>query len=229
MFILKLDEILTLALNGSHSLYIDGLAWTITHTSTWIPLALLLIYVLIRNNDLMGVCITVGAIGLCILLADQMASSICKPLFERWRPANDPLLMYSVDVVNGYRGGRYGFFSSHAANTMAVATFVALLMRHRLLTYWLYSWALLNCWTRVYLGVHYVGDLLVGSAWGIFVGWLVWRLCKSHSTTLKARRTQFACRPDFTSGGYSIGTVHLFISGIALTYLAIAIKAFTFN
>lgn len=226
---LKIDEFLTLALNGSHSLYIDGLAWTITQTVTWLPVGLLLLYVLIRNNDLRGVCLAVAGIALCILLADQVASSLFKPLVARWRPSNDPYIMYTVDIVNGYRGGRYGFFSSHAANTMAVATYVSLLVRFRPLTLWLYSWALLNCWSRVYLGVHYMGDLAAGTLWGILVGWAVCKLSLRYFPTFASRRKSFATRPNFSQGGYSIGSLHLLIAGLGVSYLYIAFHAMFFH
>lgn len=220
--ITQLDQTLTLALNGSHSLYVDTLAWTATQTSTWLPLCLLLLYLIIRNNDLAGVCGTVLALGLCILLADQMASTVFKPLVGRYRPTQDPLLMYAMDVVNGYRGGRYGFFSSHAANTMAVATFLSLMIKERTLTCWLYSWALLNCWTRVYLGVHYVGDLLAGTLWGIFVGWFVFKLWLRWCPGIGERRKRYTGLANFTQGGFSIGSVHLLISGLAVTYLGMS-------
>ena len=220
--LLQLDQTLTLALNGSQSLYLDSLAWTATHTSTWFPLMLLLLYLIIRNNDLVGVCGTVLAIGLCVLIADQVASTLFKPMVGRFRPTNDPFIMYAIDVVNDYRGGRYGFFSSHAANTMAVATFLALVVRERTLTLWLYSWALVNCWTRVYLGVHYIGDLTVGTLWGLFTGWMVYRLWLRYCPGIAERRKRYTELANFTPGGYSIGSVHLLISGIALSYLYIA-------
>lgn len=226
--LLHLDEILTLVLNGSTSLYMDGLAWTITQTATWIPVAVVLMYVIIRNNDLPGVLLTVLAFALCILLADQMASTVFKPLVARFRPTNDPFIMYSIDVVNGYRGGRYGFFSSHAANTMAVATFVSLLIRHRPLVFWLFSWALLNCWSRVYLGVHYIGDLTVGTLWGVFVGWAVWRVWRHYQKRYTTRYLLFAMRPGFTFSGYSISTVRLLVATLALTYLLITFRALFF-
>lgn len=220
-----LDQILTLALNGSQSLYADALAMTVTQTVTWLPLTLLLLYLIIRNNDLTGILCIILGFGLCILLADQMASTVFKPLVARYRPSQDPLLMYEVDVVNGYRGGRYGFFSSHAANTMAVATFFSLLVRNRTLSLWLYIWALLNCWSRVYLGVHYTGDLLVGTLWGILVGWGVYSWGINRIPGLRQRRQLISTRQGFTPGGYSTASVHLFISGIALTFLSVAFTA----
>lgn len=177
--LVHLDQTLTLAINGSHSLWLDGFALAVTATITWLPAALVLIYVIIRHGEMKEILLTILAIGLCILLADQIASGLFKPLVARPRPTQDALLMLRVDVVGDYRGGAYGFFSSHAANTFAVATFVGLLIRHRLLGLMMTVWALLNCWSRIYLGVHYLGDVLVGICCGILVGWLVyWGFCR---------------------------------------------------
>ena len=121
-----LDQRLLLLLNGSNSLFFDHLMNGITSTVAWIPVAVVLFYVLVKNNSMREVGLIVLFLALSILLADQFSSSFCKPYFARFRPAQDPLLMYLVDVVDGYRGGRYGFISSHAANTFAVCIFLAL-------------------------------------------------------------------------------------------------------
>lgn len=215
----NLDQALTLWLNGSHSLFADGIAWTATQTLTWVPAMLLVVYVIIRNNNLTGIAVTLLSIALCIVLADQVASTVFKPLVARYRPSNDPFIMYAVDVVHGYRGGRYGFFSSHAANTMAAATYLTLCIRHRALGWWLYAWALLNCWTRVYLGVHYVGDLLVGTLWGLCVGWSVYKLSRRFFPQLADYDARYAHRAGFTSTGYSVQSAWLIISGLAATYI----------
>ena len=215
----NLDQALTLWLNGSHSLFADGIAWTATQTLTWVPAMLLVVYVIIRNNNLTGIAVTLLSIALCIVLADQVASTVFKPLVARYRPSNDPFIMYAVDVVHGYRGGRYGFFSSHAANTMAAATYLTLCIRHRALGWWLYAWALLNCWTRVYLGVHYVGDLLVGTLWGLCVGWSVYKLSRRSFPQLADYDARYAHRAGFTPTGYSVQSAWLIISGLAATYI----------
>lgn len=225
-----LDRTITLFLNGSNSLFIDGLAWTATQTATWLPLLIVLLYVVIKNNNLGGVLRVVLGIALAILIADQVASSIFKPLVERWRPSNNPEFMYAVDVVKGYRGGNYGFFSSHAANTMAVATFLAFTIKNRVLTFWLYSWCLLNCWSRVYLGVHYVGDLLTGCLWGFIVGWAMYRFFiyrYEHQKNALPQQTSASISQVLTTH-YSLASLHIFIYALALTYLYIIFKALYF-
>ncbi len=229
----SIDQSLTLLLNGSQCVYLDQIALIATKTVTWFPLALVLLYVLVRHNNLVTLAWTIFAIALTILLADQVASSIFKPLVARYRPAQDPSFMYAVDVVNGYRGGLYGFFSSHAANTFAVATFVSLLIRNRTLALWLLSWCLVNCWSRVYLGVHYVGDLLTGALWGLFAGWVIYKLWQkyAHHTTLwkqcyKRNGTKFTSSENtLTSSGFSISSVRLLILILTLTYLYISLRA----
>lgn len=235
MNILLLDRYITLFFNGSQSLYVDGLAWYVTQTSTWLPLILVLLYMVIKNNDLSGVFRVVIGIALCILLADQVASSIFKPLVARWRPTNDPNIMYMVDVVRGYRGGSYGFFSSHAANTMAVATFLALLVRNKQFTFWVYSWSFFNCWSRIYLGVHYFGDLLVGCLWGGFVGWMVYRFI-IRKYEAKLQQQNYLCQEVATNlsvepslSGYSSRSVHCFIAALWLTYFYIIFRALFFQ
>lgn len=222
----NIDRQLTLAVNGSSSLFVDGLAVTATSTVTWLPAACILLYVIIHNNEMKNIGILLLSIGLCILLADQGASGICKPLVARWRPANDPQLMYVVDVVNDYRGGRFGFFSSHAANTFAVSIFVSLLIREYRLTLALFSWALLNCWTRVYLGVHYVGDITVGLLYGILVGGLVYWCCTHF---LPASRLHATNRNDLlTVTGYYVSDVSILIITLLVTYLYICFRALVF-
>lgn len=225
---LNIDQAITLFINGSHSLYVDGIALTSTHTSTWIPLIIVLLYIIIQGNNLRGVFLFIIAFLLCILISDQMASSICKPLFERWRPTHDPEIMYIVDTVNGYRGGKYGFFSSHAANTMSIAIFLSLIFKHKKLSIWLFSWVALNCWTRVYLGVHYVGDITVGLIWGTFVGYIIHKGYTHYLLKSKTDANTTSQSATLSSPSYSSRNKNLFIITIQLTYLYVLIRALFF-
>ena len=175
--IIHYDKQLLLLLNGSDSVFLDWMVMTLTNALTWIPLYLSLLYVVIKaNRNVREVLIILLASGLCVLLAGTIDDEIVKPLVARWRPGHDPEIGHLVDTVNGYRGGKYGFFSAHASNTFSLAVFFSLLMRQRLLTIGLVSWSLVNCWTRMYLGVHFPGDITVGLIWGGLMGWLVYRI-----------------------------------------------------
>lgn len=184
--LIHFDKQLLLLLNGSDSLFFDSLIMTLTTAQTWIPLYLALFYVVWKANRIpREIFFIIAAAGLCVLLAGTVDDEIVKPLVARWRPTHDPEIGSLIDTVNGYRGGNYGFFSAHAANTFSLAVFFSLLMRHRLFVCFMVGWSLTNCYTRLYLGVHYPGDITVGLLWGGFVGWLVYRLYCRVTTPAK--------------------------------------------
>lgn len=215
-FITNIDTWLTLLLNGSDSVMLDTIAVTATKTSTWIPLGIVLLYVLIRMKNWKNALLVILCVAIAITLADQMASGIFKPLVARLRPSHNPELQGVIDIVGDYRGGRYGFFSSHAANTCAVAVFLSLLFRKRIFTIAICSWAMVNSWTRLYLGVHYVGDIMVGLIWGALVGWIVFRLYRFLTLKVKLEGVELL---------YTEKRAFLLAEAIALTYAAIIIYA----
>ena len=175
--LIQFDKQLLLWFNGSESLFLDSLITTLTNAKTWIPLYLSLFYVVVKSNQTVrDVFLILAAAGLCVLLAGTIDDTIVKPTVARWRPGHDPQIGMLVDTVNGYRGGNYGFFSAHASNTFSIAIFFSLLMRQRLFTVFMVCWSLINCYTRLYLGVHYPGDILVGLSWGAIVGTSVYYL-----------------------------------------------------
>lgn len=221
----NIDTWLTLAINGSHSLWLDTFAMCVTSTATWLVAAAVLLYVIIRGGEMKDILIIVVAIALCVLLADQIASGIFKPLVGRYRPTNSPMLMLDVDVVNDYRGGRYGFFSSHAANTFAVTTFVALLIRYKQLTITMIFWSLLNCWSRIYLGVHYVGDIFCGIICGIVVGSLIYRMFRRFLPRYAVRHGGMLSGDIQTVTGFAISDVNLLIIVLYASFFYCTFKA----
>lgn len=189
--LIQFDKQLLLLVNGSDSLFLDRLVMILTNAKTWIPFYAALLYVVVTTHQkhLRDVLLILCAAGLCVLLAGTVDDSIVKPLVARWRPGHDPEIGMLVDTVNGYRGGNYGFFSAHASNTFSLALFFSLLFRQRLFTVFAVAWSLTNCWTRLYLGVHYPGDILVGLLWGALVGYGVYRLyCRLTLPAVYSRR-----------------------------------------
>jgi undecaprenyl-diphosphatase len=165
--LIELDKKLLLFFNGFHNPAMDTVMYYLTQTYFWIPLYLLLLYLVLKKfrNDswapLLGILLT-------ILLADRITAGLMKPFFERLRPSREPSLEGLVHLVDGYVGGLYGFASSHAANTFGTALFFWLLFRKEYKWVWtLFVWAAVMTYTRIYLGVHYPGDILVGGTIGI--------------------------------------------------------------
>ncbi len=225
-----IDKYLLLSLNGSDSLFWDGCMKVYTSMSIWAPLAIVLIYVLIKNNNIKDFFLLILMVGIVFGLTDLISSGICKPLFERWRPTRDPLLMYIVDVVNETRGKDYGFTSSHAANSFGIATFVMLLIKNRTLSFSLIIWASLNAFTRIYLGVHYPGDIIAGTAIGVLTGWGIYSLYKY----IKRKQARNAHRDwisgQYTRSGYLVSDVYLLLLVMYTTFALIpVISFFTFK
>ena len=172
--ILHIDTELLLAINGWHAPWADRLMWIVSAKETWIPLYLLLVGLLVWRYrkpamtsvkwlQKVPVCVVViVVIGLAVGAADFIASGILKDLVARPRPTRVPELEGVLHLVNGYRSGQYGFVSSHAANTMACGLLFSLIWRNKIATVGLMLWVAVNCYSRMYLGVHYPSDILGG-------------------------------------------------------------------
>ncbi|NJN42843.1 MAG: phosphatase PAP2 family protein [Flammeovirgaceae bacterium] len=169
--ILEWDKSLFLFLNGLHTAWLDPVMLLATKTVVWIPLYLLLLFLAIKKFK-KDTWIILLAITITITLADQITSGFMKPFFERLRPSHNTDLSSQIHLVDNYKGGLYGFASSHAANTFATAMFFFLVLRSSF-SYigLLFLWAGFMTYTRIYLGVHYPGDILVGSLIGLLCGW----------------------------------------------------------
>lgn len=189
--LLHIDTEILLVINGWHAPWADTLMWIISAKATWIPLYLLLVGLLVWRYRMpamtnvkwlqkVPVCVVmIAMIGLAVGVADFIASGILKELVARPRPTRVLELEGVLHLVNGYRSGRYGFVSSHAANTMVCALLFSMIWRNKIATVGLMLWVAANCYSRMYLGVHYpldiLGGLMVGTLVAVTAYVLLWK------------------------------------------------------
>jgi undecaprenyl-diphosphatase len=157
------DTSLFFILNGAHCSFFDSFMMLFTGKLIWVPMYASIIYLLVRNYDWRRVLMCLVTIGLIMACTDYMCNSLLRPIVQRIRPSGEGSpIADMVYVVNGMRGGGYGFPSCHASNSFGLAVYIMLLFRHRGLSVFFLCWALMNCYTRIYLGLHYPGDILSG-------------------------------------------------------------------
>ncbi|MFW5820527.1 MAG: phosphatase PAP2 family protein [Bacteroidota bacterium] len=172
----EIDKTILLAVNSWNSPFCDSIMWWISGKFTWWPFYLaLMIFIFWKKKWRVGLFIVFGII-LIITLSDQTSVHFFKEVFERPRPSHHPELTSQLHYVNNYKGGKYGFISSHASNSFAVATFLLLVFRKKWFTFILLFWAALVSYSRMYLGVHYFFDVLAGALWGALIGFIIYKL-----------------------------------------------------
>ena len=148
-----------------------------------------------------------------VLASGLLSDYIVKPYVMRPRPCYDLEFKHLVHTVSGYSASGYSFFSSHAANTMMLSVFVTLLVRGKVLSSILIVWSLLNAWTRLYLGVHWFTDVIVGLAWGAVVGVLAYLLYFKLAPRAKYISSKY------TGTGYDKNDIDVCVSIIMLTVI----------
>ena len=167
----EIDLALLHFFNGSQSAIFDQFILTLTNGLTWIPLYIALFVMVLKNNESMSqIFIIVGCCAMGVIFSAGVDDLLVKPLVGRPRPAQDLAIKYTIDTALGYRESGFSFFSAHAANTFTLAIYMIFLVRNRAFTIAMVLWSLLNCYTRLYLGVHYPSDILCGLLFGTAVG-----------------------------------------------------------
>ncbi len=181
--LIELDQQVLLYLHGLSSPWMDVVMAGVTEKYNWLPLYLLLFIILFKNFGWQGI-YTLVAVVILITLSDQLTSSFMKPFFHRFRPCHDPEIGHLVRIVTKC-GGYFGFVSSHASNSFAVATYFWLIFHNKYRwMIWLLVWPVIVSYSRIYLGVHYPLDILGGAIVGIVLGYLVYRMSKWSSTKI---------------------------------------------
>jgi len=191
----KLNEIdtkLFLFINGMHNSFLDPIMYWFSHKLIWIPFYIFLAYIIIKEYKKHSTYIFIS-IALLITLCDQVASHVIKQAAKRLRPSHEPTLESLVHLSKAGPGGQYGFVSSHSANAFGLAVFLILLLPKRFskLKVILIIWATLVAYSRVYNGVHYPGDVIVGGLIGVLLAYLVFKLYNAFKHRL----------PHYTTAG----------------------------
>jgi undecaprenyl-diphosphatase len=174
-WIRNLDTRLFLFLNGYHNETWDSIMWWISGKTTWWPLYLVLLLFLAWKKKWQLVPMILFIAGV-VALTDQTSVHLFKSVFQRLRPCHEPALHGLVHLVNDRCGGKYGFISSHAANSFGLAFLLIPWVRKRWFTTVMVVWAIAVSYSRIYLGVHYPGDLIAGAIWGAGCGLLLFLL-----------------------------------------------------
>lgn len=203
---------------GSNSLFLDHLALTMTNALMWIPVVVALILLIIKNNDNMPMIgLTVGCGFLCVAMSLGVSEALVKPFVERLRPCNDPLVQYMAQIAGNMHSKDFSFYSSHASNCMALTTFFAFLVRSKRLAISMLVWSLIVCWTRVYLGQHFLTDVMVGFLAGIIIGtigYLIYLLVRKQMTP---RRSFISTQ--YTTSGYLYDDIDMVLSVMLLVLI----------
>ena len=165
------DHQLFLFLNGLHVGWLDPVMTFISSEMGWIPFYAVLLFFVFYKYHWKGLWVLLGVI-VVITLSDQISASVFKPIFHRLRPCYDPLIEDLVYTPKGKPGGHYGFISSHAANTFALASFIYMTMRqhYKKIGWIMFPWAILVSYSRIYMGVHFPGDIICGAIVGMILG-----------------------------------------------------------
>lgn len=166
--ILEIDRQLLLWMNFDGGAVTDSIFWFASGKAVWIPLYVLIIWLMQRKIGWRRTLLAVALIALAVVLSDQIAN-IFKHCTPKFRPTHTDAIKEYVHTVNGYRGGLYGTVSAHAATTFSIAAISAYTIRNRLYTFAIALWVLFVSYSRIYLGVHFPLDILFGMITGAAV------------------------------------------------------------
>jgi undecaprenyl-diphosphatase len=180
----KIDRQLFLFLNGLHVEWLDTVMWYISTIGIWfIPFIIFLLFAY-KKGGWRFVAIIILGTAICILLSDRISVDLFKNVFERYRPTHNLEIRDLVHIVqdpNGeyYRGGKFSFVSSHASTATAIGVFILLHFRkYGNSWYFILPFVALISYSRIYLGVHYPGDIIGGTLLGATIAFIVYIISK---------------------------------------------------
>ncbi|NDV64850.1 phosphatase PAP2 family protein [Bacteroides sp. 224] len=187
-----------LAINNAHSSFLDQGMLLYSGMIAWIPFVVFLFFLLVYKKDRKEYLPVIIAIITVVLVGNLVSGLIFKPFFQRLRPTFHPDFVNEVKTVLGYTGGGlYGFISGHSTFSFGIATFTTLLFRYKPYGWTVFAWAIIMVYSRLYLGVHFLSDVLPGMITGMLIGWGV------YAGFLYFRRKQYPEQQDHELSSYS--------------------------
>ncbi|MCQ2310974.1 MAG: phosphatase PAP2 family protein [Paludibacteraceae bacterium] len=201
--LLHIDQTWLVAINNWHAPWADTLMWIVSGKATWLPLYAVLVGLLWWRCGWKKTLVMLAGFGVAVGLSDYISSGIIKHWVCRPRPTHEPALEGLLHIVNNYRGGHYGFVSSHAANTMSCALLFSLIWKNWKATLPLMLWVAMNCYSRMYLGVHYPGDIVGGLIVGTIMAVIVYRLLQVLFASSALSRLGFEAGEGLVSTAHS--------------------------
>jgi undecaprenyl-diphosphatase len=222
---LQWEKNLFFSLNGSDSAFWDYFFYGYSYMWTWLPFYACFLFFFIYKRNWRESLFVILAFVLLIALCDQITSGFCKPFFHRFRPTHHPDFQEQVKTVMDYRGGLYGFISGHAANAFGFAVFSARLFKNKLFTWTILLFAFINGYSRIYLGVHFISDVVAGILVGALLGECVYRLYNwSRKKYLKINNKTIKNRPYPPKTCYLLCIVYLIMLLSLSIYAIISIQ-----
>lgn len=206
------DTNLFLFINGIHAPFFDGFMFAVSEKLTWIPLYVSVLFVLIKCWKKEAIWLVIALI-LCIVISDQVSSGLIKHLVQRLRPSHADDLKGLVHLVNAYSGGKYGFVSSHASNAFGFALLSSLVFNRKIYTWFIFAWAFITAYSRIYLGVHYPLDVLGGIIVGVLTALgCYWTISKLRPSLIRSDDADYTIEKS---------TIIIPVSVMGLSFIAI--------
>jgi len=175
--LLQLDKDLLIWFNCFHTPFWDAIMMFFTRIEFWIPFYILVAYQIYKNKSKEALWWLIGLLVL-VIIGDLISTHLFKNILQRFRPSHEPSLYGIVELVKGYAGDSFGFVSSHATAVFAFAIYTSKLFKNKIYTVFIVMWSLLIVYTRLYLGLHYPGDIIGGIALGWVLGYFIFRITR---------------------------------------------------